>query len=72
MSLYKEDVYETEDIPCEQSVEVEEQFEQPEVEKIHLDVGGVRKRFGNCILDAESAGKEGRVIIWEAEISGKI
>lgn len=58
MSLYKEDVYESEDPPEEEqpSDSTAEELESEDVEKIHLDMGRAQKRFGNCVLDSENAG----------------
>jgi hypothetical protein len=56
MSLYKEDVYETEDPPFLDPIDLEENFENNEVEKIHIDSQGAKKRFNNCLLDSGNAG----------------
>ncbi|KAF7638862.1 hypothetical protein Mgra_00001671 [Meloidogyne graminicola] len=55
MSLYKEDVYETEDLPEPEPDNTEEYFEHKEIEKVHVDILAAKKRFGNCLLDAEGA-----------------
>ena len=53
------EVYETEDdILPEEINEDSEKFESKDIEKIHFDVKGSMRRFGNCYLDAEGAGKE--------------
>jgi hypothetical protein len=56
MSLYKEDVYETEDPPVPEPASMADQFENKEIEKIHMDLQGAKRRFGNCILYSESTG----------------
>jgi len=53
----KEDVYETEDVPVsEETVNNEEDFEDLDIEKIHVDVEGALKRFGRRLLNADNAG----------------
>uniref|UniRef100_A0A915EP50 Dynactin subunit 2 n=1 Tax=Ditylenchus dipsaci TaxID=166011 RepID=A0A915EP50_9BILA len=54
MSVQKEDVYETDDIPVPEEIEIEEQFEDQAVEKIHVDVEGAIKLFGNRLLNADA------------------
>lgn len=50
------EVYETEDdILPEEINEDSEKFESKDIEKIHFDVKGSMRRFGNCYLDAEGA-----------------
>lgn len=56
MPLYKEDVYETEDIQLPDPDDMKEDFENnKEIEKIHIDLNGAKKRFVNCILDPRNA-----------------
>ncbi|KAL3104214.1 hypothetical protein niasHS_002241 [Heterodera schachtii] len=55
MSLYKEDVYETEDPPNAEPIETVEKFESEEVEKVHMSMGAAKKRFDHCLLDSEGA-----------------
>lgn len=57
MSIQKEDVYESEDVPLIESVDYEEQFDDPGIEKIHMDMEGAIKLFGNRILNADDVGK---------------
>lgn len=52
MSLYKEDVYETEDLPEPEPDDNEECFENKEIEKVHVDLNAAKRRFGNCVLDS--------------------
>lgn len=56
MSVLKEDVYESEDVPLTETVDYEEQFEDPSIEKIHVDMEAVIKLFGNRILNADDIG----------------
>ena len=56
MSLYKEDVYETEDPPLPEQIEAKEYFENNEIEQTHIDLHGAQRRFGKCILDPGNAG----------------
>jgi len=49
----REDIYETEDVQINERSEPEESFEDKEIEKIHFDVKGAMRRFGNCFLDSE-------------------
>nr|CAD2158483.1 unnamed protein product [Meloidogyne enterolobii] len=55
MSLYKEDVYETEDLPEPEPDDNEEYFENKEIEKVHVDLNAAKRRFGNCLLDSGGA-----------------
>ncbi|CAK5088459.1 unnamed protein product [Meloidogyne enterolobii] len=55
MSLYKEDVYETEDLPEPELDDNEEYFENKEIEKVHVDLNAAKRRFGNCLLDSGGA-----------------
>lgn len=57
MSIQKEDVYETEDYPPSKVKSVEEIFDDPNIEKIHVDIDGAIKRFGNRLLNADDVGK---------------
>lgn len=59
MSLYKEDVYETEDLPEPEPDDNEEYFENKEIEKVHVDLNAAKRRFGNCLLDSGGAGLYG-------------
>ncbi|VDD87952.1 unnamed protein product [Enterobius vermicularis] len=55
MSLQKEDVYETEDLPeVDQYVRQEEAYESEDVQKIHIDVDSALKRFQGRLLDANT------------------
>lgn len=54
MSAQKEIVYETEDVPSEDPIETEEQFDDVDVEKIHVDLDGAMKLFGNRLLNADA------------------
>ncbi|VDK68974.1 unnamed protein product [Litomosoides sigmodontis] len=54
MSLQKEDVYETEDLPeDDQQIIEDEIIESEEVERMHIDVDSAMKRFKGRILNAE-------------------
>jgi len=50
----KEDVYETEDVESMETVDYEETFEDPAIEKIHVDIEGSIKLFGSRILNADN------------------
>ncbi|KAH7728221.1 DNC-2 protein [Aphelenchoides avenae] len=52
MSIQKEVVYETEDLPAEEAPQAEEKFESEDVETMHTDVDAALKRFGGRLLDA--------------------
>ncbi|KAI1724528.1 dynamitin domain-containing protein [Ditylenchus destructor] len=54
MSAQKETVYETEDVPAEEPNEAEENFDDADVEKIHVDLDGAIKLFGNRLLNADT------------------
>lgn len=55
MSIQKEDVYETEDLPeVDQYVRQEEAYESEDVQRIHIDVDSALKRFQGRLLDAGS------------------
>lgn len=56
MSLQKEDVYETEDPLPSEAIETEEQFDDQDIEKIHVDIDGALKLFGNRLLNADDVG----------------
>uniref|UniRef100_A0A0N5AGZ7 Dynactin subunit 2 n=1 Tax=Syphacia muris TaxID=451379 RepID=A0A0N5AGZ7_9BILA len=55
MSIQKEDVYETEDLPeVDQPIAQEETYESEDVEKIHIDVDNALKRFQGRLLNADN------------------
>jgi hypothetical protein len=56
MSLYKEDVYETEDLPEPEPDDKDEYFENKEIEKVHVDLKTAKRRFGNCVLESGGVG----------------
>ena len=58
MSIQKEVVYETEDVPVEEAPQAEEKFESEDVETMHTDVDAALKRFGGRLLDADKVGTE--------------
>ncbi|EFO16078.1 hypothetical protein LOAG_12430 [Loa loa] len=55
MSLRKEDVYETEDLPEEDQQMIEDEIaESEEVERVHIDVDNALKRFRGRLLSTEN------------------
>lgn len=56
MSIHKEDIYETEDYPTTEIVNVEEHFDNPDIEKIYVDIDSAMKRFGNRLINADNVG----------------
>uniref|UniRef100_A0A914DIQ4 Dynactin subunit 2 n=1 Tax=Acrobeloides nanus TaxID=290746 RepID=A0A914DIQ4_9BILA len=54
MSVQKEDVYETEDVVIDEGAPLEERFDNPEVEKIHVDVEGALKKFGGRMISSKN------------------
>uniref|UniRef100_A0A915Q404 Uncharacterized protein n=1 Tax=Setaria digitata TaxID=48799 RepID=A0A915Q404_9BILA len=55
MSLRKEDVYETEDLPEDDQQMVEDEVtESEEVERVHIDVDSAMKRFKGRLVNAEN------------------
>uniref|UniRef100_A0A0R3S623 Dynactin subunit 2 n=1 Tax=Elaeophora elaphi TaxID=1147741 RepID=A0A0R3S623_9BILA len=55
MSLRKEDVYETEDLPEDDQQMIEDEIaESEEVERVHIDVESAMKRFKGRLLSAEN------------------
>jgi DNA repair exonuclease SbcCD ATPase subunit len=55
MSVIKETIYETPDIPEIEEVIEPETFENKEVERVHLDVDAAIKRFAGRFISAEDA-----------------
>ncbi|KAI1705688.1 dynamitin domain-containing protein [Ditylenchus destructor] len=53
MAAQSETVYETESVKSEEPIEVEEQFDNPGVEKIHVDVESAAKHFEDRLLNAD-------------------
>lgn len=51
--MSKEDVYETEDYSSPEISNVEENFDNPDIETIHVDIDSAIKRFGNRLLNAD-------------------
>lgn len=54
--MSKEDVYETEDYSSPEISNVEENFDNPDIETIHVDIDSAIKRFGNRLLNADDVG----------------
>ncbi|KAM3724373.1 putative dynactin subunit [Dirofilaria immitis] len=55
MSLRKEDVYETEDLPEDDQQMIEDEIiESEEVERVHIDVDNAMKRFRGRLLSSEN------------------
>ncbi|KAL4002172.1 Dynamitin family protein [Acanthocheilonema viteae] len=55
MSLRKEDVYETEDLPEDDQQMIEDEVaESEEIERIHIDVDNAMKRFKGRLVSAEN------------------
>ncbi|VDK29155.1 unnamed protein product [Gongylonema pulchrum] len=55
MSLQKEDVYETEDLPEDDQQLIEDEVhEGEEVQRVHIDVGEAMKRFKGRLVNAEN------------------
>lgn len=56
MSVIKETIYETPDIPEVEEIQEPETFENKEVERVHLDVDAAIKRFAGRFISAEDSG----------------
>jgi uncharacterized coiled-coil DUF342 family protein len=55
MSVIKETIYETPDIPEVEEIQEPETFENKEVERVHLDVDAAIKRFAGRFISAEDS-----------------
>lgn len=58
MSVQKEDVYETEDVVVIDETLPEERYDNPEIERVHIDLDGALKRFGGRMVNAKDVGKD--------------
>jgi hypothetical protein len=55
MSVIKETIYETPDIPVVEEVIEPETFENQDVERVHIDIEEARKRFAGRFISSEDA-----------------